>query len=225
MESFYSRRGFTLIELLVVLAIITFIMSIVFVNQGTFNKTIILENTAYDIALTLRNAETYGLGSRVTGNAMNTGYGIDFNASTPGAFILFADTYPLTGSNSSVLCHTPPANDPTGPNAQPGNCVYDSSVGESVQTYALGNGITISDFCALTGGSWSCAHKNGSGLSTLDIVFARPNPDAFMSANGLHAVSVPITAVCVSVSSPQGGMRYISVSAAGNITANAASCP
>ncbi len=217
MEYFHTHRGFTLIELLVVLAIIMVITTITLTSQGSFNKTLTLANTAYDIALSFRSAETYGIGSRVAGTVSNTGYGLHFNRAAQDSFTLFADTYPVVGSSPSLLCHVPPTNDPIGPAAKPGNCSYDAGQGELVTDYALGNRITISNFCALSG-TWSCA--NTGAISTMNVVFARPNPDPFIRTNVSSA-----TAACIAVTSPQGGFRYVSVAASGAITANATSCP
>ena len=221
------RSGFTLIELLVVLAIITVIMAITLTSQGSFNKSLILANTAYDIALSLRSAEAYGIGSRVASAANNAGYGLHFDRATPSTFILFTDTYPLAGQ--AGVCH--PTADPSSPAAQPGNCAYDVSPVESITSYTLGNSITIGNFCAFSG-AWSCASASptctgscSTGLSTMDIVFARPNPDPFISVNGVYSLASPMTAACMAVSSPFGGSRYVSISASGAITANAASCP
>ncbi|MEK7114079.1 MAG: type II secretion system protein [Patescibacteria group bacterium] len=218
MEPFHLRRGFTLIELMVVLAIMVVIMGVVLTSQSSFNRTIVLANTAYDIALTLRSAGVYGLGSRVTSSASNAGYGIHVETETSGAFTLFADTYPAIGQ--SGLCH--PQVDSFAPDARPGNCAYEVNQGERVADYTLENAITISNFCAYDGG-WSCA--NGGNVHSLDIVFARPNADPFMSANGSYALSSPVTRACITVSSPQGDSRFISIGESGGITANASSCP
>ncbi len=206
---------------MVVLTIIVIITVVVLTSHSSFNKTLILANTAYDIALSLRSAETYGLGSRAVGTTVNAGYGLHFQSGTPGSFTLFADTYPSPSVSS--VCH--PINDVSAPNAQSGNCSYESGQGEKVTSYALGNGITISDFCAYSTSSWSCAYALGGGLSSLDIVFARPNPEPFISVNGSYSASFPATSACLTVSSPQGGAHYISVSASGQINANAVSCP
>lgn len=93
--------------------------------------------------------------------------------------------------------------------------------------YTLGNGITINNFCALISGTWSCENPSGSyggGLMSLDIVFARPNPNSFISASNASG-SFPAAAACIALMSPQGGARFVSVAASGEITANAVSCP
>lgn len=202
---------------MVVLAVIALITAVVISNQGAFNKTFVLANTAYDVALTLRSAETYGLGTRATsGGAVNTGYGLHFQSGTPSSFKFFADAYPSPRGNN---CHGLPAGGAGAPDAQPGDCVYTAS-DTLVQTYTLGNGIIVQNFCARSSGSWSCMD---SGLSTLDIIFMRPNSVPFMSVDGTYTGNV--TAACITLTSPSGGGKYISVSSSGQIIANAASCP
>ena len=219
MESLHLRRdslrqltlaGFTLIELMVVLAIITVIASVVFTSQGSFNKTLVLENTAYDIALTLRSAQSRGLGSRAlidaAGNLVSerSGYGLHLIQSTPASFTFFADTFP------DVSCDTP--------DCRPGDHVYTAGSDSLLKTYLLGNGITIGNFCAFINGSWECS-ANGS-ITALDIVFMRPNPNPFMSADGAYSPLFPVTKACITVISPQGGSKFISVASSGQISAN-----
>lgn len=228
MEPFHSHNdpasklsaGFTLVELLVVLAIIVTITSVVLTSQSSFNKTLILANTAYDVALSLRSAATYGLGGHAI-SMLPTGYGMHFELSTPGSFTLFADTYPAPSALS--VCH--PVDDQTTLDAQPGNCSYESAQDATVMVYTLGNNITIGDFCAFASGSWSCAYAEGGGLTALDIVFARPDADPFMSVNRAYSTLSPVTNACLTISSPLGGERYVAVSSTGRITANATSCP
>lgn len=223
MEHSHFHRGFTLIELLVVLAIITIITAVTFTSQGSFNKSIILTNTAYDVALSLRSAETYGIGSRVAGAASNAGYGLHFVRAAPSNFTLFADV-----NSPADGCHTLPSAEQGGagaPNAMPGNCVYDN--GETVTDYALGNGITVYDFCAYSS-RWYCANNAtyGNDLTSLDIVFARPNPDPFIFEKNIsNNIIGPFINACITLSSRQGGFRFISVTTSGAITANAPSCP
>ncbi|HQT82537.1 MAG TPA: type II secretion system protein [Candidatus Paceibacterota bacterium] len=221
-----ADRGFTLVELLVVLAIMLTITSIALTSQSSFNKTLILANTAYDIGLTLRSAESFGLGSRATTlGAANAGYGIHISAGSNNSFILFADTSPA-GSPGSLNCSS--KSSVGAPNCGPGDGVYTASdvSTPSIPSYTLNNGVIISDFCAYNG-SWVCAHSYGSTLSALDIVFARPNPTPTITANGQT-----YTNACIIVSSLQAGTipHYVSVSPSGEISsgqlsASITSCP
>jgi len=207
MEPLRFRRGFTLIELLVVLAIIAVVTTIALTSQSSFNKSLVLANTAYDVALTLRSAESFGLGSRAAGSLANAGYGLHFDHGATGSFILFADVWPP----ASAAC--------TRPDCKPGDHLYTASIDTLVRTYTLGNNITVGDFCAYAD-RWYCASTGD--LTSLDIVFIRPNPDAYINANGTTFTSY--SAVCLRLSSPLGGSRYVSVAASGQIIAEAPSC-
>lgn len=213
--------GFTLVELLIVLTIITVISGVVLLNQSSFNKTLVLTNTAYDVALTLRSAQVYGLGSRVTGTVTNAGYGVNFQKVNPNSFILFSDTYP----SPSVLSECHPTSDASAPDAQPGDCAFQVDQNEKVNEYVLGNGIVISDFCAERQGNWSCAYAQGGELSSLDIIFARPNADPFITTDGTYSATLVLEEACILLSAPDGSSRVISVTESGQVTANSSSCP
>lgn len=204
---------------MVVLAIIVVISTVILSSQGSFNRTLMLANTAYDMALTFRSAQTFGLSSRAAGVAPNVRYGLHFQNATPNtSYILFADTSP------AASCGTP--------DCKPGDYLYTSGPrGDAppVQTYGLNNSITIGNFCASTGVTWLCENRSGpysGGLSALDITFSRPDADVSIRATtgGPYA---SYTAACLAVASPQGDVRTISISSAGQIVANAASvaCP
>ena len=210
------RAGFTLIELMVVLAIIVVVTGIALTSQSSFNRTLILVNTAYDLGLTFRSAETYGIGTRAVGSGANAGYGLHFQQGFPNSFIFFSDTSP-SAANALNACHY--MSDPTRPDARPGDCVYQSS--ELITTYTLNNSIHIVDFCALAGSGWTCT---GNGLNSLDIVFARPNPDPFIRLNGAYNQSA--SAACITLAPASGTeRRYVSVAASGEIDPHATSCP
>ena len=71
----------------------------------------------------------------------------------------FADTAPAINSSC------------TRPDCRPGDYLY-STDDTLVQTYTIGNGIMVSDFCTSSDRA-RCASTGD--LSSLDIVFARPN--------------------------------------------------
>lgn len=191
------------------LTIITIITAVVLTSQSSFNKTLILQNTAYDIALTLRSAETFGLSSRGFGTTYNAGYGLHFSSGAKDSFILFADTVDATGGTSCAG---------ELPNCKPGDYVYTSGSDVLVRTYTLGNGITVDDFCVYSsgGGPADCS------ISSLDIVFERPNPDAHVTAD--DDANEYDGGACITVTSPQGGFKHVTVAASGQINGNASSC-
>ena len=207
---------------MVVLAIIGVISVVAITNQGSFNKTLVLTNAAYDIALTIRSAESFGLGSRVASGSTNAGFGIHFTTGT--SFVLFADTSPGIGA-SSGLCHppSPTSVDPIGPDARPGDCVW--QLGEEVPpSYTLNNGIFISNFCVFnSSGTSTCSPPTGT-LTSVDITFSRPNPDVQIRASGL---STPYERACLVIASsvaPSGPFRYVSVYKSGAIAESATPC-
>lgn len=214
-----SLTGFTLVELMVVMAIIVTISSIMVTSQNSFNRTLILSNTAYDIALTLRYAETFGMSSRaLEGVSASVGYGLYFNHATPDSFIFFKDS-----SNNMENCYgAPPSGDINAPDAKHGNCVYDVN-GEQVSSYKLGNGMTVKDFCILSSitSTWSCT---ANGLTALNIVFIRPDPNPWITAIDSGG-SKSGTKACITVQAPGGDVRYVSVIKSGAISANATNCP
>lgn len=198
-------RGFTLIEMLVVLAIIIVLMSIVFSGQLNFNRTLSLNNAAYDIALTLRQAESYGLSSQAFGGVNNPGYGVYFQNTTPTSYIFFSDIYPAVSSGAQ-------------PDARPGDGIYEASpLNENVQTYSLNNGFTLSAFCVYSTGSGRVC-TTGS-LTALSVTFSRPN--ALTTIKGKTASWATYTNACVKMSSLNGDTRYISVSQTGEVQAGA----
>jgi prepilin-type N-terminal cleavage/methylation domain-containing protein len=84
-----TTRAFTLIELLVVIAIFTIITSIAIFDQGKLNSQVLLTNLTYDTALSIREAQSYGVGVRqadpnnLSGN-FQSGVGVFFDTNPSG---------------------------------------------------------------------------------------------------------------------------------------------
>ena len=79
------RRGtsaFTLIELLVVIGIIVLVSAAMLANMNKFGGAALTQNLAYDIALSMREAQVYGIAvQNVRGSAGFTpAYGMYFNS-------------------------------------------------------------------------------------------------------------------------------------------------
>jgi prepilin-type N-terminal cleavage/methylation domain-containing protein len=187
------KRGFTVIELIVVAAIVTIISALILANNTKYGARVLLQNLAYSIALSVRQAQVYGISVHSAGaNIFNVGQGIHFdsNAST---YYTFADTSPTNG-------------------------VYDS--GEEVKTMSIGNGFKVSTLCI---GSPVCAN-----VTSINIIFIRPEPDAWINPTGCLAANPPTTssetcltssaAAQITVLSPKGDTKKIIVSQNGQIS-------
>lgn len=201
--------------MLVVIAIIGIITLVVITSQGSFNKSIILSNAAYDVALALRSAESYGLSSRLTDPAnTHVGYGLEFSVGP--TFTFFSDSDPASPS----ACHPTPPAGADAPDAKWGDCVYTADKDAYISTYTLQRGITITEVCTYSSANTSCVKAN-----RLDVIYIRPDPHPYMSTNGTFNPGQPTTAACLALTSPQGGARYVAIAATGEINANATPCP
>ncbi|MDE2037755.1 MAG: prepilin-type N-terminal cleavage/methylation domain-containing protein [Patescibacteria group bacterium] len=196
------NRGFTLIELLVSLAIFALMTALVVAKFGNFNQSTLLTDTAYDVALALRTAQSYGLSvknSTAGSPAFSYPYGIDFNSTATGAacdsytstdqlFVLFAD------KDSNHLC---------------------GSGDLGISTYALTRGAYISYLCA--GSDQATCHSNPA-ITSLDISFQRPNPEASICSSGFNPACSYAYAEITVTSNDKSNSRTISVRQNGQIT-------
>ena len=83
--------GFSLIELLVTISIIIIISGLVFFNHSRFNSGVLIENLAYEMSLTIRQAQSFGWRVKETGGGFDEGYGVFFDLNSD-EFLIFADT-------------------------------------------------------------------------------------------------------------------------------------
>jgi len=169
-----SRRGFTLIELLVTISIFAILTGVVLFNQAKFNSSILLTNLAYDTALTIRQAQTYGINIKefnLGGGSKFVPYGVHFDITNPKSFILFADTSYLsdTESGDGLYNDDDTAILSTCENSR--GCVSRYNITRGNYIYAL----CVDEETDLPDGDCS--------IQKLDIVFQRPNPDAHIRAN------------------------------------------
>jgi Tfp pilus assembly protein FimT len=170
-------RGFTIIELLVVSVIIMLITSLILFRQQSFNSSTLLRSLAYSVALSVRQAQVYGVSVREqtsasTGlgtGAFGQGYGVQFSNSgclglgNAHSYQLFADI--------------------------DGDATLDS--GEQLPCYRVGNGrgtdYKVKNFCAhVSAGSDQCNASipaTSQVITSLATYFRRPNPDACFTTN------------------------------------------
>jgi len=104
-----SNPGFTLIEVLVSIAIIMIITGLILLHYGAFNSSILLKNQAYEIALDIREAQSYAVSVRGEGNDLREEYGLVFFSTNTNSttyddtlsYIFFQDNDP--SNDSSVI--------------------------------------------------------------------------------------------------------------------------
>ncbi len=150
-----GSNGFTLIELLTVTAIIVIVSSIILVNNNRFGGVVQLENLTYDVALSIRQAQVYGISvERYGANDFSGAYGMHFAVGDPTHYELFAD------SDKDGFF----------------------SAGENVapSPYTIRSGFKINRLCSPQGADPSSC----TSVSTLDITFKRPESSAYIRKDG-----------------------------------------
>ena len=191
-RSTLNARALTLVGLLVVTGIIVVVSAIILANNSQFGGLITLENLTYEMALSVRQAQIYGIAVRRFGASnYSAGYGMHFEKTSPSSYQLFADAVIANG-------------------------LYDTN--ELVQSTTLTGGYHITDLCVRLPGSTSTACSAYTcGLDRLDILFKRPEPDAFIRANGNSALN---EAACIIVTSPRGDSqkKAVVIEATGQIS-------
>lgn len=194
-----KEAGFTLVELLVSIAIFTVVTTVSVLNQSSFNGSIVLTNLAYEIGLSIRQAQVYGVTviRGVRGNTFDSGYGMRFDMATPNRYYLFEDRPPVNHFCDFNECGASPNYDPA----------------QVLETFFIQRGNRITKICVNDG--------NDCSQQIIDISFVRPNPNAHIYAGGNPYYNAEI---CIS-SPVSGAKRKIIVEETGQISVSANASP
>lgn len=214
------NRGFTIVELMVSVAIFVVMTSLVMAKFGNLNQGTLLTDTAYDIALTLRTTQSYGLSVKNAGGLggvnFSLPYGLNFNQSatadpcgaTQTSIKLFADNHETAGQSFNGGCR---------------------SVDLPVSTYALTRGATIKNIC-VTANNFCPKDASGNTIyntTELSVSFQRPNPDALICPNYNGTTCDPGATICggntciyaeVQLSGSDGSTRTVAINRDGLIS-------
>lgn len=223
LSSIKNARGFTLVEMLVVLGIITVVTTITLLGHSNFDRTMLLTDAAYTVALSAREMQTYGLSSRVTATFTNIGYGLYINASAPTSYVTYADINRITS-----VPHCPSGSNPASPEYKRGNCLFEttSPADTIVQTYSFSRGFRISRFCGRFGSNTYCSNDASNPLTSLDVVFMRPNTDAIVSGRRSTGAPIELTSAQIYLSTANGLVtRGICITQIGQISVSEGNCP
>ncbi len=195
-------KGFTLLEMVISIAIFAFLTAFLVAKYGSFNQGVLLTNLAYDVALTIRNAQSYGLNVKSLptsdsnySDQFNTAYGVHFSAVSPNNnnMIFFADL----NNNQS----------------------YDSSpTDEKISVSTFKRGFVIDRICAV-GTTGFC--DNNLTMNSLDITYKRPDPDAVILAvwtSGGAPARTNSAIISLRSGNDSANLKMIKVSSVGQIT-------
>jgi hypothetical protein len=172
------------------MAIFVSLTSFFIINFNTVNSRIALDNQAHEIALWIREAQAYAMGIRASGSTFTPTYGIYFDTSTPGSFIVFVDR------------------------SSPRNFVYDAGgtcgdgSSECLKQISLPARMTISAISAKDSGGATVSPSP----TAINISFTRPNADAT-----IRDATTGYSEAEITISSPRGYNRKIGVISSGQI--------
>jgi len=186
-----ANSGFSLMELLVVTGIMVIISSVMLSSNARFGGAITLRNLAYDVALSVREAQIYGISVRRFGtDDFSSGYGMHFSQSSPSQYVLFADAVTPDGRYDGGL---------------------EGGSAELVEAISIGRGFGVSDLCVVVG----AGSTETCGIQQIDILFKRPEPDAQIRYNGGSSLNQRAR---IELESPRGDIASVLVEATGQIS-------
>ena len=172
-------RGMTLVELVVVLAIFIVVSGLTMFEYQDFRSGASAQTLADDIALSVRKAQSFAIGVRNTNADFSSGFGVHFSVSSQ-------ESAPTSGSNKQFILFADTGSEPNKSydyDSSSTSCdLISVSVGnECVEQISINSAEVISGIYlygssdAIGGSDPLQVDPNGS----LDIVFLRPEPDAF----------------------------------------------
>lgn len=204
-----TKRGFTIVELAVVAGIFGVITAIVVFKYGDFTSNLLVSNMAYEIALTTRQAQVFGVGVRgveIDGERQfEYPYGVYFNLNDGSSaeenqsrnFILFADI------NDNLRC------DGVEGGTSPCTCTTGD---ECVDQYSMQRNIRLTEIKVGTNDCYA------DFVTEAAVSFKRPNPEARIlnQSNGNDGFSF----IQLKVEAPGSGVNpsYVLISSTGQIS-------
>lgn len=185
-------------EMVTVVAIIVIMTIVVLANFPEFRDRSSLELVAQEVALVVRQAQSFGTNTKVASfpTLEFPSYGLYFNVNAPpgavfqsnNSFRLFADDPGQTGSTGRY---------------SDGEVTCAPGTTECREVYRLPSGITFTklETCPSSG-----VCTNITATNALNVVFARPNPEAeFISESGADLCSGSCSYAKITLSSVRAG--------------------
>lgn len=201
--SLLLKKGFTLIELLVSMGIIVVITSVALVQHNQFNETLALTNLAYEVGLSVRQAQVFGISVREFEGSARVGAAEDF---------LYGVHFDYSGGNrTEYYLYADLNNDESFTN--------DSEI---VETTNITRGNFVDQFCGIRADVATCSSGVSLGstgpLRSLSIQFRRPNPDAVIVGETSSGRSLYESALIVLRSKDSNATRCVRVRPTGQVS-------
>lgn len=188
----FLTTGFSLVELAVVIGIMGIIASVSLFSYSSFNSELALTNLAYEVALTIREAQVFGSSVKASGGTnFGLAYGVRFNMNEANQFISFVDSI------------------------TPVNGKFDS--GEATATHTLSRGNVISLICSSRPVGVNDACPPSKQEDIVDITFLRPSLDARIKFSTTDPDDLE-KEVFIVLSAPDGKTRMITIQKTGQIS-------
>jgi prepilin-type N-terminal cleavage/methylation domain-containing protein len=212
-----KNRGFSLLEMLMVLAIFGILTSITIFNYGDFNSNIVMTNLAYEVALSVRQAQVFSIGVRNDLSVgeeerFNSRYGVFFDKSDSDSFISFTDS---VGTTNDGICTD---SDGLGKCSALG-CTDGGSECDLVSN--MTKGVFIADLCVSNNYIDPNDGGCGNSVENLSITFERPNPKPIIygwDGNGLPDFGDDYKNAAIILEIPNGSKRAIIIRETGQIS-------
>ena len=162
-----KKKGFTLIELMVTVTIMMIMTAVVLFNYNQFNDSSLLNAFAYDLSLTIRQAQVYGEAVRESGGSQGAGISVDSVSNFNSTYSVHFDSTAV-GSTPPLVLFT----------CSSSNCSFADSSVVTLQSYTFQRGVKIKELDVTD------ADNQSISVPTLDITFTRPNPEATIISSG-----------------------------------------
>lgn len=184
------------------IAIFLIITTVTLLRQSKFSSDLLITNLAYEVALTIREAQVYGIGSRVADtdnpSRVRVGYGVHFAQQPNDSYSIFINEPNVEGEFDDFL--------------------FNQDTEEVFDTVDITRDQSIRRFCVSNGAAYLCSDDVDDDIDWLDISFVKPNPDAHIWAGQSgESGNVYSNAVIVVESSLGDKCRAVYVSSVGQM--------
>jgi hypothetical protein len=214
---FNQKSGFTIAELMVVGAIFAVITGIVVFRYGDFNSNILVTNMAYEIALTARQAQVFGLGARgfneSGANTFQFPYGLFINMNDGSGdeegetkqFIFFVDRS-AEGTSGYGRCSA---------NSSGGTCTCGNVEDECTEQVKIRQNIKITELRVGDSVNQVC---ETNPVEQLAITFKRPSPEARIVNQGTGETDKEFAQIKIETNSSSVDPAYVMIRKTGQIS-------